>query len=251
MFCLCCFVCLVVNSWNNFYVYLFVYLVLNLCLIYYDDCIYVYCDLAISVSIWCLFTLLLMHTYYVCVYIYIYIVHVYIYMHIIYIYAYYIYIYIYYIRSFIEETKILADDATRDLEKAMPALDAAEDALDKLDKKSIAEARAWFPFCTGEMVNCLSLAQELLLAAVQKKKLFVKVPQCSRRDLKDGDAQVEKGKKKKKQQPKLWTASWLHESGGNKGSIAMVCLHGRDMSVKVPQGGVDVLQGKGKTRGSE
>lgn len=40
-----------------------------------------------------------------------------------------------------EETKILADDATRDLEKAMPALDAAVDALEKLDKKSIAEAR--------------------------------------------------------------------------------------------------------------
>ena len=39
-----------------------------------------------------------------------------------------------------EETKILADDATRDLEKAMPALDAAVDALEKLDKKSIAEA---------------------------------------------------------------------------------------------------------------
>ncbi len=40
----------------------------------------------------------------------------------------------------LEETKILADDATRDLEKAMPALDAAVDALEKLDKKSIAEA---------------------------------------------------------------------------------------------------------------
>ena len=39
-----------------------------------------------------------------------------------------------------KETKILADDATRDLEKAMPALDAAVDALEKLDKKSIAEA---------------------------------------------------------------------------------------------------------------
>ena len=34
----------------------------------------------------------------------------------------------------------MADDATRDLEKAMPALDAAVDALEKLDKKSIAEA---------------------------------------------------------------------------------------------------------------
>jgi len=42
-----------------------------------------------------------------------------------------------------KETKILADDATRDLEKAMPALDAAEDALDKLDKKSIAEVKAY------------------------------------------------------------------------------------------------------------
>ena len=43
-----------------------------------------------------------------------------------------------------QETKILADDATRDLEKAMPALDAAVDALEKLDKKSIAEARSGF-----------------------------------------------------------------------------------------------------------
>eukprot|EP00438_Fugacium_kawagutii_P007471 Skav230096 [mRNA] locus=scaffold283:2039:36053:- [translate_table: standard] len=40
-----------------------------------------------------------------------------------------------------QETKILADDATRDLEKAMPALDAAVDALEKLDKKSIAEGK--------------------------------------------------------------------------------------------------------------
>eukprot|EP00439_Symbiodinium_sp_Y106_P074245 s170_g14.t1 len=42
-----------------------------------------------------------------------------------------------------DETKILADDATRDLEKAMPALDAAVDALEKLDKKSIAEVKAY------------------------------------------------------------------------------------------------------------
>ncbi|CAK9054035.1 Dynein axonemal heavy chain 2 (Axonemal beta dynein heavy chain 2) (Ciliary dynein heavy chain 2) [Durusdinium trenchii] len=42
-----------------------------------------------------------------------------------------------------KETKILADDATRDLEKAMPALDAAVDALEKLDKKSIAEVKAY------------------------------------------------------------------------------------------------------------
>mmetsp|Transcript_64893 Transcript_64893/g.119431 ORF Transcript_64893/g.119431 Transcript_64893/m.119431 type:complete len:4522 (+) Transcript_64893:77-13642(+) len=42
-----------------------------------------------------------------------------------------------------KETKILADDATRDLEKAMPALDAALDALEKLDKKSISEVKAY------------------------------------------------------------------------------------------------------------
>ncbi|CAK0888334.1 unnamed protein product [Prorocentrum cordatum] len=41
------------------------------------------------------------------------------------------------------ETKILAEDATRDLEKAMPALEAAMDALEKLDKKSIAEVKAY------------------------------------------------------------------------------------------------------------
>lgn len=42
-----------------------------------------------------------------------------------------------------KETKILADDATRDLEKAMPALEAAMDALEKLDKKSISEVKAY------------------------------------------------------------------------------------------------------------
>jgi dynein heavy chain len=42
-----------------------------------------------------------------------------------------------------KETKIISDDATRDLEKAMPALDAALDALEKLDKKSISEVKAY------------------------------------------------------------------------------------------------------------
>jgi len=42
-----------------------------------------------------------------------------------------------------EDTKVLADDATRDLEKAMPALDAALDALEKLDKKAISEVKAY------------------------------------------------------------------------------------------------------------
>merc|ERR1719326_2895574 len=42
-----------------------------------------------------------------------------------------------------KDTKVLADDANRDLEKAMPALDAAMDALEKLDKKSIAEVKAY------------------------------------------------------------------------------------------------------------
>ena len=41
------------------------------------------------------------------------------------------------------ETKILADDAQRDLAKAMPALEAAVDALNKLDKKSISEVKAY------------------------------------------------------------------------------------------------------------
>merc|ERR1719353_714524 len=42
-----------------------------------------------------------------------------------------------------KETKIISDDATRDLEKAMPALEAALDALEKLDKKSISEVKAY------------------------------------------------------------------------------------------------------------
>ncbi|CEL98551.1 unnamed protein product [Vitrella brassicaformis CCMP3155] len=41
------------------------------------------------------------------------------------------------------ETKILADDARRDLAKAMPALEAAIDALEKLDKKAISEVKAY------------------------------------------------------------------------------------------------------------
>jgi len=41
------------------------------------------------------------------------------------------------------ETKIISDDATRDLEKAMPALEAAMDALEKLDKKAISEVKAY------------------------------------------------------------------------------------------------------------
>jgi dynein heavy chain len=42
-----------------------------------------------------------------------------------------------------KETKIISDDATRDLEKAMPALEAAMDALEKLDKKAISEVKAY------------------------------------------------------------------------------------------------------------
>eukprot|EP00397_Hematodinium_sp_SG-2012_P000063 GEMP01000063.1.p1 GENE.GEMP01000063.1~~GEMP01000063.1.p1 ORF type:complete len:2825 (+),score=742.06 GEMP01000063.1:2672-11146(+) len=41
------------------------------------------------------------------------------------------------------DTKALADDAQRDLGKAMPALESAVDALEKLDKKSIAEVKAY------------------------------------------------------------------------------------------------------------
>merc|ERR1712228_465602 len=42
-----------------------------------------------------------------------------------------------------KETKSLKDEATRELEKAMPSLEAALDALEKLDKKSIAEVKAY------------------------------------------------------------------------------------------------------------
>jgi dynein heavy chain len=41
------------------------------------------------------------------------------------------------------DTQALADDARRDLAKAMPALEAAMDALEKLDKKSISEVKAY------------------------------------------------------------------------------------------------------------
>lgn len=42
-----------------------------------------------------------------------------------------------------DETKMFAEDCQRDLAKAMPALEAAVDALEKLDKKSIAEVKAY------------------------------------------------------------------------------------------------------------
>ncbi|CAD7941177.1 unnamed protein product [Amoebophrya sp. A25] len=41
------------------------------------------------------------------------------------------------------DTKVLAEDAQRDLAKAMPAMEAALDALAKLDKKSISEVKAY------------------------------------------------------------------------------------------------------------
>ncbi|KAL8275155.1 hypothetical protein Esti_000905 [Eimeria stiedai] len=41
------------------------------------------------------------------------------------------------------ETKILSAEARRELAKAMPALEAAIDALEKLDKKSVAEVKAY------------------------------------------------------------------------------------------------------------
>merc|ERR1719353_1725280 len=41
------------------------------------------------------------------------------------------------------EILVIAADAEKDLAKAMPALDAAVDALEKLDKKSIAEVKAY------------------------------------------------------------------------------------------------------------
>merc|ERR1719174_1522432 len=41
------------------------------------------------------------------------------------------------------EIMVIATDAERDLAKAMPALDAAVDALERLDKKSIAEVKAY------------------------------------------------------------------------------------------------------------
>eukprot|EP00929_Paragymnodinium_shiwhaense_P077086 TRINITY_DN3967_c0_g4_i1.p1 TRINITY_DN3967_c0_g4~~TRINITY_DN3967_c0_g4_i1.p1 ORF type:complete len:2593 (+),score=910.05 TRINITY_DN3967_c0_g4_i1:931-7779(+) len=42
-----------------------------------------------------------------------------------------------------QDTDIIKSDAERDLEKAMPALEAALDALEKLDKKSVAEIKAY------------------------------------------------------------------------------------------------------------
>ena len=42
-----------------------------------------------------------------------------------------------------EEAKALADDAQKDLAKAMPAMEAAVDALDKLDKQAMAEVKVY------------------------------------------------------------------------------------------------------------
>lgn len=42
-----------------------------------------------------------------------------------------------------EETQAIADDAQRDLDQALPALEAAVKALDSLDKSDIAELRVF------------------------------------------------------------------------------------------------------------
>merc|ERR1719159_176590 len=41
------------------------------------------------------------------------------------------------------ETKLLAEDAQRDLNRVMPTLEAAADAVEKLDKRSICEVKAY------------------------------------------------------------------------------------------------------------
>lgn len=41
------------------------------------------------------------------------------------------------------ETKAIADDAQRDLDEALPALEAANTALDTLDKNDISEIRVF------------------------------------------------------------------------------------------------------------
>ena len=41
------------------------------------------------------------------------------------------------------ETKAIADDAQRDLDEALPALEAAQKALDSLDKNDISEVRVF------------------------------------------------------------------------------------------------------------
>ena len=42
-----------------------------------------------------------------------------------------------------EETQAIADDAQRDLDEALPALEASMKALDSLDKSDIAEIRVF------------------------------------------------------------------------------------------------------------
>lgn len=42
-----------------------------------------------------------------------------------------------------DETQAIADDAQRDLDQALPALEAAVKALDSLDKNDIAEIRVF------------------------------------------------------------------------------------------------------------
>ena len=42
-----------------------------------------------------------------------------------------------------EETQAIADDAQRDLDEALPALESAQKALDALDKNDIAEIKVF------------------------------------------------------------------------------------------------------------
>ncbi|XP_054978204.1 dynein axonemal heavy chain 6 [Sorex araneus] len=62
-----------------------------------------------------------------------------------------------------EETQAIADDAQRDLEEALPALDAANKALDSLDKADIAEIRVFTK--PPDMVMTVMEAISILLNA--------------------------------------------------------------------------------------
>ncbi|KAL8440078.1 hypothetical protein Efla_004062 [Eimeria flavescens] len=63
------------------------------------------------------------------------------------------------------ETKILSEEARRDLAKALPALEAAIDALEKLDKKSVAEVKAYTK-PPGELFSGVLLVMKTMAAVM-------------------------------------------------------------------------------------
>ena len=73
-------------------------------------------------------------------------------------------------KSKAQETQAIADDAQRDLEEAMPALEAAVKALDSLDKNDISEIKMFNK--PPELVQTVMEAVCILVGAKSVTSIF-------------------------------------------------------------------------------